>query len=165
MRPFVTAGRKPQAGHGRSEETLGLGGDRAEASNLAGAHRRVDPDAARVEAVALPLARGGHARPDRLGRVADRRALHIARFQRGELDVQIDAVEERAREATEIAGALGGRAHAAVERRAAAPARIGCGDELEAGGKIADAARPRDRDPTVFERLAQRLEHVLLEFR
>ena len=77
--------------------------------------------------------------------------------------MQIDAVEERAREAAEISGPLGRRADAKVEGRATTPARVGGGDELEAGGEIADAARPRDGDTAVLERLAQRLEHMLLE--
>src|SRR6185503_2339518 len=46
---------------------------------------------------------------------------------------------------------------------AAAAARVGRRDELETGGEVADAARARDRDPPVLERLAQRLEHVLLK--
>ena len=77
--------------------------------------------------------------------------------------MQIDAVEEWAREAAEISGPLGWRADAKVEGRATTPARVGGGDKLEAGWEIADAARPRDGDAAVLERLAQRLEHMLLE--
>src|SRR5207249_6679746 len=89
----------------------------------------------------------------------------VVRRQRRELDVQVDAVEERPREAPEIARSLGRRAHAAIERGTTAPARIGGGHELEACGKLADAAGAGDGDAAVFERLAERLEDVLLELR
>src|SRR5207253_10415082 len=49
--------------------------------------------------------------------------------------------------------------------RAAAAARVGGGDQLEPGGKVADAARPGDRHAPVLERLAERLEDMLLELR
>ena len=38
-------------------------------------------------------------------------------------------------------------------------------DQLEAGRKVADAPRAHDGHPAVLERLAQRFEDVLLEFR
>jgi len=71
--------------------------------------------------------------------------------------VQVDAIQQRAREAPEVARALGGRAEAAVERGAAAAAGVGGGDELEAGGKIADAAGARDDHAPVLEGLAQQI--------
>jgi hypothetical protein len=43
--------------------------------------------------------------------------------------------------------------------------RVGSGNELQADEQITDAADPDDRDAPVLERLAQRLEDVLLELR
>jgi hypothetical protein len=90
--------------------------------------------------------------------------VHLTGQERGELDVEIDAVEERAGEAAEVSGALGGRTDTAVEGGAAAAAGVGGGNELKAGREAADAAGAGDRDAAVLEGLAQRLEHVLLEF-
>lgn len=159
----VTAGGEPEARHGGGEEALGLGGNRAKAPDLAGAHRGVDADSRPAEALALSLARRAHAQADRLGRVACHSGPKVCGSKRGELDVQVDAVQERARETAEVSGPLGRSADAMVEGRATAPARIGGRDELESSREIADATRSRDRDAAVFERLAQRLEHVLLE--
>src|SRR5437588_193627 len=78
---------------------------------------------------------------------------------------KVDPIQERSRDPAEVAAALARRADAVVERGAAAPARVGRGDELEPRGEVADAAGPRDRHAPVLERLAERLEHVLLELR
>ena len=79
--------------------------------------------------------------------------------------MQIDTVEERARQTAEVPGPLRGRAETAVERGATAPTRIGGGDHLEPSGEIADTAGASDRDATVLDRLTQRLEHMLVELR
>ena len=81
------------------------------------------------------------------------------------LDVQIDAIEQRTREAPEVPLALTRAAETPVERRTAATARVRGGHELEARGKVADAPCANDGDAAVLERLAQGFEHVLLEFR
>ena len=101
----VTAGREPQACHGRGEQALGLGGDRTEASNLARAHRGVDAGRAGAEAVTLLLASALDPRPDRLAGVARGQGVNLAGQERGELDVQVDAVEERTGQAAEVSGA------------------------------------------------------------
>ena len=91
--------------------------------------------------------------------------MEVDRSQRGQLDVKVDPIQERSRDPAEVAAALARRADAVVERGAAAPARVGRGDELEPRGEVADASGPRDRHAPVLERLAERLEHVLLELR
>ena len=56
-----------------------------------------------------------------------------------------------------------GRADAGAKRRAAAPARIGGADELEAGGERRAARGAGDDDAALLEGLAQRLEDALGE--
>src|SRR5207249_10773867 len=126
-------------------------------------HRGIDADRAGAEAVALTLAGDIHSRPDRLAGLARGHALNVGGRQRGELDVQVDTVEERARQTAEVPSPLRGRAQAGIERGASATARIGGGDQLEPSGEIADAAGAGDRDATVLDRLTQRLEHVPVE--
>ena len=98
-RPVVEhagVGLAPEAGHGGGQKALGLGGHHTETTDLTGAHRRVDADSARAEAVALPLPGGAHPCPHRFSRVPRRRGVDVGGCQRGELDVQVDAVEQRA---------------------------------------------------------------------
>ncbi len=92
----MAARREPEARHGRREQALGLARDGAEVSNLAWTHYRVDADAAGAEPIALPPARDLHARPDRLAGVPGIPAVNVTRRQRRQLDLQIDAIEERA---------------------------------------------------------------------
>jgi hypothetical protein len=122
--PFVSSGRQSKAGHGGCEKALGFGGERAKAPNLARAHRGIDSDRRRTEPLALPLACRAHARANRVRGIAGERHLEVRRCERGELDVQIDAVEERAGEAAEISVPLGGGADTEVEGRAAPPAAV-----------------------------------------
>ena len=73
-----------------------------------------------------------------------------------DLEMEVDAVEQGAREAREVAGPLGGRAGAGRQRGAG----VGGGDELESGGEAGGAGGPGDDDAGVFERLAGRLDQV-----
>src|SRR2546422_4294070 len=92
-------------------------------------------------------------------------ALEVSGAERGQLDVEVDPVEKRTRNPAEVTVPLGRRAQAVLERRAAAPAWVGRGDELEPGGEVAHTARPGDRHAPVLEWLAERFEDVLLELR
>src|SRR2546430_8628982 len=161
----VAARREAQAAHGGGQEPFGLGRRRAEPSRLARRHLGVRADAGAAEALALALARPQDAGADRRRGLARPAALEVDRSQRGQLDVKVDPIQERSRDPAEVAAALARRADAVVERGAAAPARVGRGDELEPRGEVADASGPRDRHAPVLERLAERLEHVLLELR
>ena len=72
--------------------------------------------------------------------------------------MEVDSVEQRLRQPAEVTLSLSGRAHALLERRAATPARIGGGNELDASRKVADASDAGDGDPAILERLAKRLQ-------
>src|SRR5438105_4093637 len=77
--------------------------------------------------------------------------------------MEVDAVEQRPRQSAEVTLPLSRRAHALLERRAASPARIGGGNELDGGRKVADSSDAGDGDAPIFERLAKRLQHVGME--
>src|SRR4030095_1660888 len=104
-----------------------------------------------------------HALADYRRAVTRHPTLELVGGQRGELDLQVDAVEGRERQPAQVAIALGRRADARLQRGTAAPARVGGGDQLKARREVADPARASYRDPAVLQRLTQRLEHVLLE--
>lgn len=142
---------------------MALGRDLAEATNVPRRHLGVRLHAERPEALELALAGANHARAHGGRALGQRSGLELFGRQRRKLDVQVDAVQEGARDAAQVSLTLGRGAQAAVEGRAAAAARIGRADQLEAGGEVADPGRPRDAHPSVFQRLAQRLQHVLLE--
>src|SRR5438552_5487144 len=161
----VTPRREPQARHRGGEEPLGVGGDRTEPAEQPAADLRVEPCARGAASRVLAGAGPRHPRADGGRVVADRRARVLLPLERRQLDVQVDAIEQRSRHPPEIPIALAGCAQASVQGRTAAATRIRGGDELEARGKVADTAGARDGDTPVLERLAQRLEHVLLELR
>jgi hypothetical protein len=77
------------------------------------------------------------------------------------LDLEVDAVEERAREPSEVPAARHGAA-AAVESlpdRQPARARVGREHELEARGVPRAPGRALDDELAVLERLTKSLEH------
>lgn len=117
----------------------------------------------------LPLARERDARGHGFARFAGgRRPLgQLGGRERGNLDLDVDPVEERPGQLAQIARGDVGRAAAAAGRVAApaARARIHRGDQLARGRKIRLQRGARDRDAAGLERLAQRLEHVPVEFR
>ena len=121
----------------------------------------------------LPLARRGHlhAHVARSSSRSSDSRVHVpmrerVRRQRRHLDAEIDAVDERPRDAAAIAGDSVRRAMAAAARMAepAAGAGIHRGDELELGGKRALPRRARDVDHAGLERLAQHFEHAAIPF-
>ena len=82
------------------------------------------------------------------------------------MDVQVDAIRERATEPRAIAFDVGRRA-LAVERRITEPsarARVGGADELEARWKGDSVCGAGDDHATVFERLPHGVEDVAWEF-
>lgn len=117
----------------------------------------------------LPLARERDARGHGFARFAGgRRPLgQLGGRERGNLDLDVDPVEERPGQLAQIARGDVGRAAAAAARVAApaARARIHRGDQLARRRKIRLQRGARDRDAAGLERLAQRLEHVPVEFR
>ena len=115
------------------------------------------------------LARARDARRDLAAAFRRRRQDEIGGGHGRHLDVQIDAVEQRARQprlvvrgAARVGPALAGEARLVG---AAAAAGVHGGDQHEAR-RIGDAmVGARDRDFAGLERLAQRIEHLRLELR
>ena len=87
--------------------------------------------------------------------------------ERRRLDVEIDAVEQRAADARAVALDLRGRAAALMARVAevAAGAGVHRRDEHEAAGQRDLAGAARDGDLAVLQRLAHDLERGAFEFR
>src|SRR5262249_9090345 len=114
---------------------------------------------------ALAVASGNDACAHGGRRFRDRIAGQFVVDERRQLNVEIDTVKQRPRQAAEVPSALGRCAQTAVERRTAAAARVGGRYELKTGREIGEAAGARDAHTAVLERLAQRLEDMLLKFR
>jgi integrase len=119
--------------------------------------------------VALRLHRAGarDARRHLAASFRRRRQDEIGGGHRAHLDVQVDAIDERARQPALVFGAAARvRAALAGESRlagAAAAAGVHGGDQHETRGIGHAMVRPGDRDLTDLERLAQRIEHLRLE--
>src|SRR5574343_1413375 len=88
-------------------------------------------------------------------------------WQRGNLDDQVDAVEERAGKLAAVAGDLIRRAAAFVVAMTMKSARAGihCSDQLEFGRKFGVAGSAGDMDASAFERFAQGFQNFPVEFR
>ena len=149
----------PVGEDGQAEETRGVGRERADAPGLAARHAGVGVDGGPGEARDLPGARRDHAGPDGGGGLAGGAAGEVGVREGGDLEVEIDAVEQGTGEAAQVAGPLRRRTGAGGQRGTAAAAGVGGGDELEAGGEDHGAGGPRDDHARVREGLAERLEH------
>ena len=131
-----------------------------------GAHVRARRECC-VALSGLHRPRARHAGRDLAAALGGRRQDQVGGADRRHLDVQVDAVEQRAGEPRLIlAGAarqLAAMAGEAGLARAAAAARVHGGDQHEAR-RIGDAVvGARDRDLAALERLAQRVEHARIE--
>ena len=82
-------------------------------------------------------------------------------------DVQVDAIEQRARELARVANPVAGRAGAGMSWIAEEPAgaRVHRRDEQHVAGKDGGRLRPDDREAPFFERLADRFERVAPKLR
>ena len=114
-------------------------------------------------AIEVALARDGHAARDDRARLAVGSASELARRHGGHLDLQVDAVKQRAADPALVAQDRVGRAAAVAAGVAelAARARIHRRNQLERGGEVGLACRARDDDASGLERLAQGLERAL----
>jgi hypothetical protein len=91
----MAAGGEAEAADGLGEQSSRLGWHGAEAADLAPAHARVDARARAREARGLGAARGlDQGAHRRRGLASDRRQLGVG--DGGDLEVEVDAVEERA---------------------------------------------------------------------
>ncbi len=149
---IVRARREAEPGHGQAEQPRRVGGQRAMAAGLAAGHAGVDVGGGAGEAGRLASAGGEDTDADDGGGLARGGVGELRVGQRGDFEVEIDAVEQRPGEAGQVAGALEGRAGAGLERSAAAAAGVGGGDELEAGGEAGGAGGAGDDDAGVLER-------------
>ena len=88
-------------------------------------------------------------------------------FHRRNLDVQIDAIEQRAGHAGQVSLDQRRRARAVVQNVSiiAALAGIHCRGQHEAGGKRQRHCSAGNRHFAVLERLAQHVQHMAVEFR
>ena len=162
QRPVRRTGAPAQLGGGRLQEAqggvveCGMPVDRGALQGLVGR--------------ALPIdgARSGRFHPGADGSrgFARRRAQQQLGWQRGHLDVEIDAVEQRSAELALVARHLVGRAAAGTCAGAekAAGAGIHRGDQLEARGKLGPPRGARDGDGSGLERLAQCLQRGAWKF-
>lgn len=149
-------------------------------------HRRVQPafarhieaavtlDFARIEVtvaflLALELARLRRRHTQAYGRRAFAALERGERFRRlgRDLDLHVDPVQQRPRDAALVMLYHVRAAAASAGRMAVIAARAGVhrGDQLETGGKFGLARRPRDRDAARFHWFAQHFEHAAFEFR
>ena len=83
----------------------------------------------------------------------------------GDIENQIDAIQQRAGQFAAIARYLVRRAATARLAEMTAGARVHCGDQLEACGKAGAMAGAGDMDVAAFQRLAQGFEHATVELR
>jgi len=117
--------------------------------------------AAVLGSLAAPLAGAGgqHPRPHRRGRLGVGRGGELVGGEPLDLDVQVDAVQQRPRQPAGVAVQV---VQAASAGEAAVPqvpagAGVGRGDHREAGREAHAGHGPRDRDVALLERLAERL--------
>jgi hypothetical protein len=78
--------------------------------------------------------------------------------QGGDLELEVDAIEQRPGEAAQVARPFMGRAGAAGQGGAASAAGVGGGDKLEAGGEGRGPRGAGDDDAGVLEKLAEGFE-------
>jgi hypothetical protein len=162
--PAGTAPRRPSWAGRRGVQEAQCGGlERAVAVDVGALQRLVGTALARLG----DLARGGHASADGRARFAWRGVEQFVRGDGQHLDVQVDAVEQRAAELALVAQHLVGRAAAGLAGRTqvSAGARIHGRDELEARREFGAARRAGDGDGAALQRLAQRLQRGARELR
>jgi len=170
--------------HGTLEQALGVGGEFAKSPDLLGVHLRVGEDGLRRgagsgfgpgrvaagregEAGMLQRAGGQDAGTD-LGRpLGGGASAQLFILHGRDFDVDVDAVEQRARDFRDVALDHGRGTHAVagfVVEVAAGAGVHGCG-EHEARGEAERHGGAGYGDGAVFERLAQDFEDVAGEFR
>jgi hypothetical protein len=115
----------------------------------------------------LDRARGLDSRANRVRTLACARSGHLVERHARDVDVQVDAIEQRSRKFRDVA--CDGRVVAAaiVRARAAksARARIHRRQEREARGVRERSGGARDRDRALFDRLAHHFKRAARAFR
>src|SRR5690606_2449923 len=118
-------------------------------------------------AVELARARRDHETAELRGLAAARSCGRLLEGRPRHLDVQVEPIEQRTRDAAPVVLETRGRAPAAVRAVAAvaAGARVHCRDQLKLRRELDLLVDPRDPGDACLERLAQRLERGPREFR
>ncbi len=161
---MIGARRQPQATDRRAQQRVGAVGHEAEVADVARRHVRVGVHARPThEPPALHHPRPVHALAHRFAGLAPTLVGERPVLHGGDLEVNVDAVEQRPRDAREIALHADRAAGARVLRIAVVAARAGVHRRRQhEARRIAQAhRRPRDGHHPVLHRLAQHLEHVL----
>ena len=136
----------------QSPVRFGVGADAA-----FGGHRRV--------AFGLPDASGRDPARYRLAAFGSRRESEIPRRNSGNMDVKINAIQQRARQARLVFIGAARRPHAGEFGKVTATARVHRCNQLKPCRIGHMALRTGDRHPAGFERLPQRLERGAVELR
>jgi hypothetical protein len=114
----VGPGAQTELRHGRFQEPLPFLADRAEALDVARAHPGIGEDLAPLEARELALAGRAHAFPDLLGALGLDFRHDIPEPDLGDFELDIDPVEERARDLGVVPASLSLRAVGLVRAQA-----------------------------------------------
>ena len=165
--PIVRPSRQAQLVDRPFQQSFALLVDRTVAANVAGGHMGVAEQlGVAFEAGQLPLTGGVDPFAYRSGGFTRRLAHQVVEGDSGDLDVEIDPVEEGAGDAGAVALDRQRGAGALVARvvQVAAGAGIHGGDEHELSRIGEGDGGSGDGDGVVFERLAQRFDDVLAEF-
>jgi hypothetical protein len=164
----VGAGAEALLGHGAFEQAFAIGGERAGDADVAGGHLGVAVQLffRRGEAFELFLAGANDAVANLGGGFRLVGGAHFFVVHGGNVDVDIDAVHERAGDFRDVAldhgsGAVAFATAVVVE---AAGAGIHGGGQHEARGEGERHGRAGDADRAVFEGLAQDFEDVAGKF-
>jgi hypothetical protein len=131
----IGTGRQPQAIHGRIQEAPRLTLHLAVFPDLPRAHMRVTVDLAPAKALLLDLARVPHALADGGRWLAGRLSGQVPVSQRGDVDMDVNPIQQGSGDPGEIALDLERRAGALLGgvRGVAARARVHRGGQHEAG--------------------------------
>lgn len=159
---MVGARRPVQSRHRRTQQLLGSRVRPAMTVDFRGGEGAIGL------ALALQLARKSlfHACGDCLRSFAGSLFQQVFLRQRGHLDLQVDAIQQRPGDAILVTRYTIGRATAFVGSMAKVAAWTGvhCGHQLEARREVGLACRTRNRDLAGFERFAQDFQHFSIEF-
>ena len=163
----VGACGKAHTGKGGFQKFFAGGVQRTGFGDGGGGHMGVAGDACAREAAQLDGACGVHPRLDHRRRFRRFPAAHRLEFHRGDADVEVDAVQQRAGDLFGVffRVPVGAGAAAAGMSPPAAAAGIHRADQLEPGGHMQRAAGAGHGDLAVFQRLAHRFQHVPVELR
>lgn len=156
----IAAGGELKFAHGVLEQLRALAVRQAMAVDVAGFERGIG--------FALPLSLqgvgGGDARPDRRRSFSGVAGGQLGFGDGGNVDMQVDSVEQRSGEFAPVAADLFGGAATARLAEIAAGTGVHGGDQLKAGRELDPLSGAGDPDPPVFQGFAQALEDAAGEF-